>query len=68
MIKGVFYMVIFEDEDIYKKELEPSFFCVLADKCIKKNSRNCADCLKKLHKIPLKQSKNVNDSRSYIDE
>ena len=53
MIKGVFWMVIFDDEGIYKMELDPSFFCVLADKCIKKNSKNCADCLKKLHKIPL---------------
>ena len=37
------------------KLLGPNFFCPIADECNIKNLKNCADCLKKLHKISFVQ-------------
>lgn len=37
------------------KNDDPRFFCPIHDECTIKNAKNCADCLKKLHKIPLIQ-------------
>jgi len=33
----------------------PRFFCPIFDECNVKNAKNCSYCLKKLHKIPLRQ-------------